>query len=189
MQHTQIAVLTEVARGPSPVGDLNATLGNIGALSRELADSMNDIVWSVNPDRDHLRDLLQRMRRFASDVLAGKNIDFSFHASPAGKADHIPIDVRREVYLIFKETVNNIVRHSACTRAQIVFLIADGWLELCVEDNGNGLAGRPREDAHGLRSMSARAERIGGTIEFTRSGTGGLRIALRVPLRTASGRG
>ena len=185
---SQIAVLTEVARGPCQAGNLDSTLGNIGALSRELAESMNDIVWSVNPNRDHLRDLLQRMRRFASDVLAGKNIDFSFHASPGGEADRIPIDVRREVYLIFKETVNNIARHSACTRARIAFLIGDGWLELCVEDNGNGLGERSREDAHGIRSMSARSRRIGGTIELSNGDAGGLRVALRVPLRTASRR-
>jgi signal transduction histidine kinase len=185
---SQIAVLTEVARGPDGTGDLDSTLGNIGALSRELADSMNDIVWSVNPDRDHLRDLLQRMRRFASDVLAGKNIDFSFQASPGGEADRIPIEIRREIYLIFKETVNNIVRHSACTRARIAFLIGDGWLELCVEDNGNGLGEQSREDAHGLHSISERARRIGGTIEFRRGDSGGLRVALRVALRTTSGR-
>jgi hypothetical protein len=149
-----------------------------------VGDSMNDIVWSVNPDRDHLRDLLQRMRRFASDVLAGKNIDFSFQAPPGGEAERIPIDVRREVYLIFKETVNNLARHSSCTRAQIAFLTSDGWLELSVEDNGNGLGDRPREDAHGLRSMSARARRLGGTIEFSHGDSGGLRVALRVPLRT-----
>jgi ligand-binding sensor domain-containing protein/signal transduction histidine kinase len=186
---SQIAVLTEVARGPGHAGDLDAMLGNIGALSRELADSMRDIVWSVNPDRDYLRDLLQRMRRFASDVLTGKNIDFGFHASPGGEADRIPIDVRREVYLIFKETVNNIARHSACTRARIAFQIGNGWLELCVEDNGKGPGERSREDAHGLRSVSARARRIGGTIEFTHGDSGGLRVDLRVPLRTASWRG
>jgi signal transduction histidine kinase len=183
---SQIAVLTEVVRGPAHAVDLDSTLGNICALSRQLADSMNDIVWSVNPDRDHLRDLLQRMRRFASDVLAGKNIEFGFHAPLAGEADRIPIDVRREVYLILKESVNNIAHHSACTRAQIAFLVGDGRLELCVEDNGHGLREPSRDGAHGLCSMSERARRIGGTIEFSHSDIGGLKVALRVPLRAAS---
>src|SRR5262249_46497047 len=100
---SQIAVLTEVARARARgyAEELNTALSDIGDVARELSEAMNDIVWSINPRRDRASDLLQRMRRFASDVLAGNNIDFSFRASTPAEDVVIPTELRREVYLIF----------------------------------------------------------------------------------------
>ena len=183
---SQIAVLTEVARARADgyTADLNAALSDISSVARELVESMSDIVWSVNPRRDRSGDLLQRMRRFASDVLSGSNIDFTFRVSAREDKVRIPTEIRREVYLIFKEAVNNLARHSGSTRAVITISIEDGRLELRVEDNGNGLGELCREDGHGLRSMRERASRIGGRIDFDRGDVGGLRVTLRVSMRT-----
>jgi len=179
----QIAVLAEAsrARTQSYAADLNAALGNIGSVSREMAESLNDIVWSVNPQRDHATDLLQRIRRFASDVLSGSGISFGFRSSiPDGAL--LPTELRREVYLIFKEAINNLVRHSGSTRAEISIRIANDWLELVVEDNGNGLNEARNWQGHGLRSMSERARRIGGSIEFGPGPDGGLKLTLTAPV-------
>ena len=56
----------------------------IANLSRDLVDSMNEIVWAINPRRDHLSDLTQRMRRFASDVFTARDINFPFVDPTAG---------------------------------------------------------------------------------------------------------
>ena len=71
-------------------------------------------------------------------MLSGSNIDFTFRVSARKDQVPIPTEVRCEVYLIFKEAVNNLVRHSGSTRATIAISIGDGRLELRVEDNGNG---------------------------------------------------
>jgi ligand-binding sensor domain-containing protein/signal transduction histidine kinase len=184
---SQIAVLTEVARtrvnGTSNgSSDLPGTLSTIGSVSRELADSMNDIVWSVNPQRDHLSDLLQRMRRFSSDVISADSINFQFRAPSMQEPVMVAADVRREVYLIFKEAVNNLVRHSGCTRAEVAISLDHDHLNVYIDDNGKGFCERQNESGNGLRSMRHRAQRIGACIDFdTHEGTG-TRVLLRVPL-------
>jgi ligand-binding sensor domain-containing protein/two-component sensor histidine kinase len=184
---SQIAVLTETARAGMNGygGELNTALADIAAVSRELAESMNDIVWSIHPHKDRAIDLVRRMRRFASDVLTGSHIDFTFEAGAGGEGARIPPELRREVYLIFKEAVNNLVRHACATRAEIRISIASGRLELRVEDNGRGARGKPDEDGHGLRSMRDRARRIGGEIEFMQ-GDCGFGVILHTPLRAPS---
>lgn len=182
---SQIAVLTEVARtrindGPP---DLRTMLSSIGSVSRELTESMSDIVWSVNPHRDHLSDLVQRMRHFSSDVLSGANIDLRFSACVPEQSIRIPADVRREVYLIFKEGLNNVVRHSDCTSAEITVAIDKRHLELRIEDNGRGLYEQRNPAGNGLRNMAERARRIGGRIDVASNRQGGVRVVFQAPLR------
>ena len=79
---SQIAILSEVVGHQIENADpaVGKPLSRIAASSRELVDSMSDIVWAVNPKRDRLRDVIQRMRRFASDTLSSKEIAFTFEA-------------------------------------------------------------------------------------------------------------
>jgi ligand-binding sensor domain-containing protein/two-component sensor histidine kinase len=182
---SQIAVLAEVARRRVNSGtpDLLAELRDIGSVSRELADSMSDIVWSVNPRRDHLSDLAQRMRRFSTDMLACGDVDFRFDAFTPERPIRIDADIRREIYLIFKEAVNNVARHSHCTRVGIAVAVDHHRLDLQIEDNGKGLCERSQETGNGIRSMTERARRIGAHIEISSGEEGGVRVVLQVPVR------
>ena len=78
---SRIAILSEVTRRQGNVeAAVSEPLGVIAGASRDLVDSMSDIVWAINPNKDHLRDLIQRMRRFASDLFTARQIEFSFDA-------------------------------------------------------------------------------------------------------------
>jgi signal transduction histidine kinase len=176
---------SEVARERSPVGDQQMTdaLSLISGTSSELVDSMSDIVWAVNPSRDHLVDLIKRMRRFASDVFTARSIAFRFEA-PSDERD-IPLgtELRREVLLIFKEAVNNIARHSQCTRADTELEVQGGWLILRLNDNGTGFDMARSFDGNGLASMSHRAERMGGRLRVVSNVGDGTTLTLRIPLK------
>jgi ligand-binding sensor domain-containing protein/signal transduction histidine kinase len=188
---SKIAILSdlagqEVAVAESPV---TGSLGQIADTSRDALDSMSDIVWAVNPQRDHLSDLTHRMRRFAEDLLDARDIDFTFKAPVDEKDIRLGADLRREVYLIFKECVNNLVKHSDCTRAELDFRIEGQWLVFSMSDNGSGF--EPKEvstnggmGGHGLVSMQRRAQALGGSFTFDNNGT---RVTLRVPLRDRQG--
>ena len=181
---TQISIMSEVVRQRIDANDsqVSAPLSMIARSSRELVDSMSDIVWAINPQKDHLNDLTQRMRRFASDVLTARNIAFEF-SEPAEEDDvQIGANIRREVFLIFKESVNNLVRHSACTEAEIDFRITGGTLKLEVRDNGKGLDTSQDSEGHGLSSMRQRAEGIGGQLEIISGSGEGTTITLELPL-------
>jgi ligand-binding sensor domain-containing protein/two-component sensor histidine kinase len=180
-----IAMASEVAQRQSRHEDqeMSEVLSLIAGTSRELVDSMGDIVWAVNPDRDHLVDLVKRMRRFASDVFSARNIAFHFESPVDDRDIRLGTETRREVLLIFKEAVNNIARHSECAQADIEFAEQGGWLVLKLKDNGKGFDTRQSFDGNGLLSMGRRAERLGGTLAVVSGNGEGTAVTLRTPLR------
>jgi ligand-binding sensor domain-containing protein/signal transduction histidine kinase len=180
-----IAMASEVAQGYArgQGQQMSDVLSVIAGTSRELVDSMGDIVWAVNPDRDHLVDLVKRMRRFASDVFSARNIAFRFEAPMDDRDLRLGAETRREVLLIFKEAVNNIARHSECAQAEIEFRGQGGRLELKLRDNGKGFDPRESFEGQGLMSMVRRAERLGGTLEVVSGKGEGTAVTLKTPLR------
>jgi len=185
---TQISILSEVVHRRIGADDSPAAepLAMIADSSRELVDSMSDIVWAINPQKDHLSDLLGRMRRFAADILTARNIEFQFRAPDAAEDVQLGANIRREVFLIFKESVNNVVKHSGCSRAEIRFQIDEDCLELTVSDNGKGFASGSDNDGHGLMSMRDRAAGLGAEFAIVSAPGYGTTITLNVPLSNNS---
>ncbi len=134
---SQIAILSEVAQqnlrrdGKEERAEITNAAGpmeKVATTSREAIDAMSDIVWAINPQRDHLSDLTQRMRRFASDTLTARDITLRFRTPEQNL--NLDADVRRQVFLIFKECVNNIARHADATEVEIDFALTDHHLSL-----------------------------------------------------------
>ena len=179
----QIAILSEVARQQSAGGRLSVTepLTRVAAISRELTSSLGDIVWAINPRRDRLGDLVQRMRRFGGDLLHARDIDFECVA-PAPLADTaLSADLRRQVFLVFKECMHNIARHSGAARATAELTCRDGRLRLEIDDDGHGFDPQA-VDGNGLASMRKRAELIRGRLQVISAPGQGAKILLEVPL-------
>jgi signal transduction histidine kinase len=181
----QIAILSEVALQNDSGGANDNALARIAEVSRETVHSISDIVWAVDPQHDRLSDLTNRMRRFANDVLGARNIKLCFLSS-GEREIRIPPDVRREIFLIFKECVNNAARHSGCDAVDVEFTVEDSWLELRLADNGRGLDASVAPYGHGLTSMRRRIHGLGGEIEVASREPGGVSVHLRVPLPTES---
>ena len=179
-----IAMLSEVSRTQVRAGEprLKEWLATIAATSRDTVDSMSDIVWAVNPKRDHLRDVTRRMRRFADDIFAARDVDFRFKAPELDRDLKLGADLRREVFLIFKESINNIVRHANCTKAAVDLRIDHGWLVLEISDDGRGVDPARASEGHGLTSMQVRAQRLGGSLDVVSPDGHGTSLKLRVPL-------
>jgi PAS domain S-box-containing protein len=188
---TRISILSEVVRQRLERRELSVTgpLSVIADSSRDLVDSMSDIVWAINPKKDHLHDLTQRMRRFAADSFTARNIALRVRLPDA--EDDIPLgaNLRREVFLIFKEAVNNVLRHAACTEATVDLALAGSSLRMRVSDNGTGFDPDRAGDGHGLLSMRDRARGIGGELKLCSRPGQGATVELTIPLepRPASG--
>lgn len=182
---TRIAVLSEVAH--SQLNEANSGVANplsaIARISRESVASMSDIVWAVNPRRDSLLDLVLRMRRFANEILAGRNIEFEFHAPETDQDQKLGADLRRDTFLIFKEALNNAVRHSGCANVEIELQVDRLWLVLKVSDDGSGFEPSASGEGHGLVSMQRRAKALGGELQLLSREGKGTEILLRVPRR------
>jgi len=179
---SQIAILSEVVR--QRVGgreeSVSGPLSQITGTSSELMDTMSDIVWAIDPRKDHLSDLTQRMRRFCSDVFTARHIDFEFHAPHAARDLELGADVRRQVFLIFKESVHNIVRHSSCTRAAVTFSASREHISLRITDNGTGFDTARQSGGHGLSSMRKRTQELGGTLQVVSQYDEGTIVTLHV---------
>ena len=92
----------------------------------------------------------------------------------------IGADVRRQVFLIFKESVNNAVRHSSCTRATVQFYASKDHLTLRITDNGTGFDTARQWDGHGLSSMRKRTQELGGTLEVVSKDQEGTIVILQL---------
>lgn len=180
---SQIAIISEVVQKQVRPQEesIARNLSLMARVSREAVDSMSDIVWAINPQRDHLRDLARRMRRFASETFPARDIEFSFHSPGLEHDVKLGADVRRQVFLIFKESVNNIVRHSGCTRAEVAVRVEGPWLVLKIGDNGKGIHDTGLSEGNGLVSMQERAQSLGGELKFSAGEGGGTTITLKVP--------
>ena len=185
---SQISVLSEVLRKqlPTPEPPVSKNLSLITRVSLEALDSMSDIVWAINPQRDHLSDLVRRMRRVASEALPARDIEFTFTGPPIEHDLRVGADLRRQVFLMFKETINNLVRHSNCTLSAIDLRIEGTCLVLTVIDNGRGFDPEQINEGNGLISLHRRARSLGGeTVVTSRKGEG-TTIMIKVPYNNQS---
>lgn len=159
----------------------------IASSSRELVDAMSDIVWAINPSKDFFSELSGKMRRFAADIFTVRNIEFTFDVPHLSEELAVGANIRREVFLIFKESVNNIVKHSGCQNVAIKLSIANSGenahIRLNIRDDGTGFGGPVRKTGgHGLTSMTERAAGLGGKLEILSNN--GTTVNLTVPLGT-----
>jgi signal transduction histidine kinase len=162
-------------------------ISTIARISRESVTSMSDIVWAINPRMDSLRDLVSHMREFAGEMFANRDIEFNFRAPSSDVYLKLGADVRRTVYLIFKEAVNNIVRHANCTKADIELRLEGTHLVLTVADDGAGFDRTQDGAGNGLLSIERRAAAAGGAVEIVSRKSTGTEIMLRLPVKQGAG--
>src|SRR6185436_2583200 len=108
---SRVAILSEVERQQN-TGHSNesaARLAEIANSARALVDSMSDIVWSVGPRRDDLRSVVTRIRQFGADVFETQGIEWKMNVPPDLQHTKLTPEQRRDMFLICKEALNNVV--------------------------------------------------------------------------------
>jgi signal transduction histidine kinase len=141
---------------------------------------MSEIVWAISPGRDSMLHLTRKMRQHAEDVFASRDIKLTFSAPIAEQNLKLDVNTRRNIFLIFKEAVNNVARHSRCSHVAIDFRADHSGLLLLVADNGVGFDPSTQIDGEGLMSMRRRAQQLGATFELDSRASQGTIIKLRV---------
>jgi ligand-binding sensor domain-containing protein/signal transduction histidine kinase len=176
---SHIAVLSELARRKT--GD-SEYLSQIAGISQETAAAIGDVVWAINPRRDSLNDLMLRMRRFAADVLNTRDIEVRFSALDSDGTRKLNSDLRRQLYLAFKEAVNNVARHAQATFVEIDLRLDRATVVLEIRDNGRGFDPAQADAGNGLNSLRGRAQRLKGTFSVESGEDKGTRLKFRAPL-------
>jgi signal transduction histidine kinase/ligand-binding sensor domain-containing protein len=157
-------------------------LEKISDNSSRMMEAMDDIVWSINPTNDSMQRITARMREFATGVLEAKNIDVSFRVDDRVKDLKLDMEARRDLFLIFKEAVNNLAKYAHGTRADIDISILKNKLLMKIQDNGNGFDVQQADSGNGLINMKKRAQSLKGRINIESIPRIGTKIVLEVPL-------
>ncbi|HEY4335629.1 MAG TPA: ATP-binding protein, partial [Puia sp.] len=179
---TSINVLSKVALEPQEQEFLRSSLQKIKDRSAAIMERMDDIVWAINPQNDTMEQLLIRMKEFAAELLEPLNICYQFKEE--GELASLRLDVRRrrDLYLLFKEAVNNAAKYSQCANLTIRLRQERGGLQMEISDDGKGFAEAEVIRGNGLNNMRQRAAAMAGKI-WIDSGVGkGTRIVLDAAL-------
>ncbi len=139
-------------------------IGRITDDALSIGNAMDDIVWSINPLNDDLEKIIARMRRYAAELFDAKEIDYQIVIPENLNEVKLLMEQRRDVYLIFKEAVNNLVKYSKCTQANIEIKIHNKTFELRIKDNGKGFDPNQESSRNGLKNMHARAISLEGNL-------------------------
>lgn len=189
---TRIGMLSE-----SATEDLNdppravASLGQIYSTARDLTRAMDEIVWAVNPRHDTLDSLANYVTRFAHDFLSTAHIRCRLDAPMQFPDLTVRSEVRHNLFLAFKETLNNAVKHSKASEVRVTLELAAGGLNLVVADNGSGFdpakalpasTGNRVISGYGIGGIRNRLEQVDGRVEIRSTPGSGTRVELYVPL-------
>jgi signal transduction histidine kinase/ligand-binding sensor domain-containing protein len=183
---SQIAVLSQYASRQAARGEpaAGASLARITELSGAVVDAMSDVVWSINPARDRMSDLVHRMRRFAVDLFAESEARLVLDLPEDDADERLGPEARREVYLVFKEALRNAARHAGALSVEVSLRKQGEGIALSVRDDGVGIAsGSPGSGGAGLESMRRRAAGLAGALVVRPRPEGGTEVLLEVPAR------
>lgn len=180
---TRITMLSESARGEldSPTR-ATADINQIYDTARELTRAMDEIVWAVNPKHDTLESLASYLEKFAQDFLELAGIRCRLDVPVQFPEWPLMADLRHNVFLAFKEAVNNAVKHAEASEVRISLALKASAFELTVEDNGHGFLLKPGlKKGNGLDNMVLRMRSLGGRCEIASEPGHGTRVTFLVP--------
>ena len=158
-------------------------LSKITDNSQRMMEAMDDIVWSIKPDNDNMHRVIARMREYATGILEAKNIEFEFQVEDKINDLKPDMEARRDLFLIFKEAINNIAKYSHAKRAEVQITYRDKWLQMQIMDNGIGFELEKVDNGNGLDNMVKRASKMGGKLKIDSKPDLGTEICLTVPMR------
>ncbi|MGA2178682.1 MAG: two-component regulator propeller domain-containing protein [Verrucomicrobiota bacterium] len=182
---TQVALLSEMAEADknSPA-EIESHAQQISQAARETTRSLDEIVWAVNPSNDTLEGLVNYVCKYAQEYLALAGLRYRAEVPAQLPVVNIPPEVRHNVFLAFKEAVNNVVKHAQASEVRVRLQLQPGNFALSIEDNGRGMGGRNAnavQGRNGLRNMRKRMEDIHGEFSISPGTGGGTIVCLTAP--------
>lgn len=130
-------------------------------ISGRTADSMRDVIWFINPKNESSDLILMRMKEFVSTTLSNVKVDWKIDGAIFER--YFNIQNRRNLYLVFKESVNNISKYSEATNVSVILYENQNAVIFTIEDDGVGFDTSKLTTGIGLRSLKKRAENSGGS--------------------------
>lgn len=177
-----INIISKLAMNEN-AGGSSAYLGRIAEQSSQMMENMTDMVWSINPVNDSLEKVVVKMKVFTGEILEPRNITYRFSGDETLNGLVLDADKRKNLFLIFKEAINNVAKYSGATAVEITLKQSDRkTLMLEIADNGCGFDAQQIRPGNGLLNMQARAQAMGAHFKLTSIISRGTRIGLEMSL-------
>jgi len=147
-------------------GSNETEISRIKTISNDLISNMYDLIWSIDKDKEQLDDLINHMRDHASNVFSPMNLSFKMKVNNDYNNKVLDAEVKNNIYAVYKEAINNIVKH---TRPDLVYIYIDvlnNQLNLKIENDKTVTLDDKFSSKKGLVSMVERAKTIGGKLNI-----------------------
>ena len=178
---TRISLLSELIK--SNINDKEketSLLNKISKSSREIAGNLSEIIWTVNPEHDNLKSLLSYMRHFINMLFEDSNISYKINFPEEFDNISIHPDIKRNLFLVLKESLNNIFKHAKAKSVSITFVIKGKDYEFIIVDDGIGMENlNSNEFGNGLRNMRSRINSINASIDIISEKGKGTTISIK----------
>lgn len=161
---SSISILSEILAVQPQASSNPEMMLQISQDARKVIEKMDEIIWSINPKNDEFLNLEARLKSYAVPLLENKGIGFVFQFSEELERQNIPMEKRRDVYLIMKEAIINAIKYSQCQNLRVEGTIEEQRIVLSVSDDGVGFDPLHDNARNGMRNMKIRAEALGGTL-------------------------
>ncbi|KQC01672.1 hypothetical protein AQF98_04675 [Pedobacter sp. Hv1] len=157
-------------------------LEKIKQNAQHVQESVSDIIWSVNPHMDQMAQVVARMRAFGADMTEHAGIAFVFNFEEEVIKLVVEMSARRNLYLIYKEAINNAVKYSACKQITVTLTGSNDRFGMEISDNGIGFEIATQHQGNGLQNMQHRADEMNGTLAIISKQQQGTRLTLNFTL-------
>jgi signal transduction histidine kinase len=189
---TKISFLSERAQAETESsGPLAVKIESIAETSRELLQTMDEIVWVVNPRNDTLENLVAYLSHYAVEYFQNTTIECEMRLPQEIPQCPLSSEVRHNLFLSFEEALNNVLKHSAATRVKVEMSVDSVGFEVRVIDDGKGLPApgtaveappKRVRGGNGLKNMRQRLADIGGECLVSSRPGDGTTVQMRIPL-------
>jgi len=144
---------------------LDASLQSISETCKNVIDNMRDLVWAMNPENTTLANLVARIREYSGEYLEEFPIDIVYDIPEDIPQTRITKEMSRNIYMIVKEALQNVVKHSKADKVSLVMQLHPHF-QLQIADNGTGDINESRKDGNGLKNMESRSKAIGADLNI-----------------------
>jgi two-component system sensor histidine kinase UhpB len=161
---SSISIMSELGRNEPPKA--TSLLTSIGESTVTIQENMSDIIWAIKAENDRFENVLQRMNQFASEILDAKNIDLDFKSEASLSSTKLTMERRKNLYLFFKEVINNAVKYSCAKKISVSITQKDNHAEMTIMDNGNGFDTNKIFNGNGMNTLKKRAGELGADFKI-----------------------
>lgn len=179
---SKINFLSElISRDKSQSKEVSENASSIAETAQRLVVNMRDLIWALDPENVTLQGLVARIREYAADYLEDVSIELNVHMDKDIPITPIKRESHREILMVVKESLNNVVKHSKADQVDLKISLNNQVLTVSIKDNGKGIS-EVAQQGNGLKNMRNRVESIGGSFNIHTNSNGTL-IDVQVPLQ------